>query len=104
MASVPALAPPTPPLIGASMTVTSAAAHSVSTSRMNATPTVQVLTSVFKAFPASKPSGPESALRKISSVGNETITVSHVSANSFGDVARRAERSRSGSIASLRTS
>ena len=90
MASVPALAPPTPPLIGTSMTVTPAAAHSVSISRTNVTPTVQVLTRVFRAFPASKPSGPESASRKISSVGNETITVSHASASSFGELVRRA--------------
>jgi len=77
-------------LIGTSITVTSAAAHSDSTSRTKGTPTVQVLTSVFMAFPASKPSGPESARRKISSVGSETMIVSHVSANSFGEVARRA--------------
>src|SRR4029079_12002268 len=82
MASVPALAPPTPPLIGTSITVTSAAAHFDATSRTKGTPTVQVLTSVFMAFPASKPSGPESARRKISSVGSETMTVSHVSASS----------------------
>ena len=50
-ASVPASAPATPPLIGASMTVTSVAAHSVSTLRMNGPPTVQVLTSVFNALP-----------------------------------------------------
>ncbi len=57
---------------------------------MNGPPTVQVLTSVFKAFPASKPSGPESARRKISSVGSATMTVSQVSANCFGEAARRA--------------
>ena len=57
---------------------------------------VQVLTRVFIAFPASKPSGPERARRKISSVGSETIIVSQVSASCFGEAAFRAWRSRSG--------
>ena len=104
MARVPALAPATPPLMGTSMTVTPVAVHSDSISRMKGTPTVQVLTSVFMAFPASKPSGAERARRKISSVGSETRIVSHVSASSFGEAAFRAWRSRSGSMASSRTS
>ena len=58
------LGAPTPALIGTSMTVTSAPLHSASISRTKGTPTVQVLTSVFMAFPANKPSGLESAQPK----------------------------------------
>src|SRR5579871_4780948 len=103
-ASVPAFAPTTPPLIGASITVTPWDAQACSTSAIKGPPTVQVLIKVLSALPASNPSGPLSVWRNTSSVGTETTIVSQASASAFGEAARRACRSRSGRIASSRTS
>ena len=57
-ASVPACAPVTAPLIGASITVTPAAAQACSISARKGAPAVHVLTSVRNAVPATRPSGP----------------------------------------------
>ena len=103
-ARVPARAPAGPPLIGESITVTPASAQAFSISATTGPPTVQVFTRVLIAVPASSPSGPSTACRKIVRVGSETTTVSQASARSFGEAARRAWRSSSGRIASSRTS
>ena len=55
MASVPSRAPDGPPLMGASMMVTPAAAHAWPISARNGLPTVQVLTRVLSAEPESSP-------------------------------------------------
>ena len=104
VASVPAFAPATPPLIGASIRVTPHRAQASSTSFVKGPPTVQVLTRVLIAAPESKPPSRVTAWRKMSRLGRETTTVSQASPRSWADSARRAWRSSSGCMASSLTS
>ena len=97
--NVPARAPGGPPEIGQSTTVTPRAAIARSISFTKGTPTVQVLIKSFIALPPTRPSAPNATSRNAANVGSDTNTISHRSARSCGDAARRSWRSSSGRIA-----
>ena len=75
--SVPARAPGGPPLIGQSTRPMPFLPSAAASSSTNGTPTVQVLITVLTALPLMTPSSPRTTLRRLSSVGSDTITVAH---------------------------
>ena len=104
-ASVPALAPVTPPLTGASTQAIRRSASWPATSLATPGPVVERSMTVRTVEPLISPPLPPSATcRTTSGVGRLMKTISAVDATSAGDAATSAPRATSGPVASSETS
>ena len=103
-ASVPLLAPPTPPLTGESICTMFFLASSAQISAATRDPVVERSTKRLMRLPSMTPPSPSATFLEISSDGRLAITVSTRLATSAGEDASCAPSATNGATASLRVS